>query len=211
MTPDNQRPEHRARSSRAESQSVLTRDDLISGLRDLVSQLSESNQPATIQIVGGAAISLMVNSERLATVDIDALISPPEAVTRIAQTISAERGWPSDWLNDNASIFIPTGVGRSPEWETIYAADNVTIQVASARMLLAMKLNALMKRPARDAEDVAVLLRLTDTRTADAAEELLSDFFPGDGLPPRTYDLVVQLLAATALPVSPPERPHLEP
>jgi hypothetical protein len=81
----------------------FTRDEMIDGLRDLVSRLRGTGQPSRIQIVGGAAIALTLNEHRSATADIDGPVSPPEVVLAVAGTIAAERNWRDDWLNDAAA------------------------------------------------------------------------------------------------------------
>ncbi|WPO88041.1 DUF6036 family nucleotidyltransferase [Herbiconiux sp. KACC 21604] len=85
---------------------TLGRDDLVDGLRDVVGRLRERGAPCGIRIVGGAALSLRY-FDRRTTEDIDAKIHPSEATTVIAEEIASERGWPIDWLNSNASQFVP--------------------------------------------------------------------------------------------------------
>lgn len=183
---------------------ALTRDDIIDGLRDLVGRVRRTGGTATIQIVGGAAIALSVDANRAATVDIDGPVTPFVEVSAIAKVIASERGWPSTWINDSAAIFLPDGIGRRAEWETLHDRDGVVIQTASPEMLLAMKLRAAERRGIRDLGDVAVLLSVCGIRTADAAEELLNGFFPGEDLSPTTYERVESILAA---PLPSPARP----
>jgi hypothetical protein len=71
-----------------------------------------------------------------------------------------------------------------PEQPILKAA----VEVASPRSLLAMKLNA--SRPGRDVQDIANLLAICDIRDFDAAEDLLNDFYPGDGLPDKALRLL---------------------
>lgn len=88
---------------------TLGRDDLERGLRALVSKLEASGVDARIQIVGGAAIALAYNAARRETVDIDAVVSPRDVVIASSAEIAADRGWSSDWLNDSAAQFLPSG------------------------------------------------------------------------------------------------------
>ncbi|NKF33652.1 hypothetical protein HER21_45335, partial [Pseudomonas sp. BGM005] len=88
-------------------------------------------------------------------------------VEAVAARIAAERGWPVDWMNDRAKIFLPEGVGRSAEWVTLYDRDGILVQAGSPAMLLAMKLRAVERRGLRDIDDVAVLLAVTGIETAD--------------------------------------------
>ncbi len=80
----------------------LDRDDLIEGLRDVVRQAHEHNVAgASIRIVGGAALRLAY-FDRSTTADIDAQIEPMDALTPIIADVARRRGWPTDWLNNNA-------------------------------------------------------------------------------------------------------------
>lgn len=184
---------------------TLTRANIIYGIREIIVRLRAEGNAATIQIVGGAAMALTIDGDRPATVDIDGPITPPDDVAAAAAEIARERGWPTNWINDEAAIFLPNGMGRSAEWVTLYEHDGIVVQAASPAMLLAMKLRALERRGPRDADDVAVLLSVVEIRTAKEAEDLLNDFFPGEDLTPRTFDRVQRLLDAGPLHV--PSRP----
>jgi len=186
---------------------TLTRDEIIDGIRDLITRLRDAGHTATIQIVGGAAIALTVDGDRQATVDVDGPITPLEEVKAVARQIAGERDWPADWVNDKAKIFLPDDMGRSPEWVTLYDEDGILVQTASPAMLLAMKLRAVERRGLRDMEDVAVLLAVIGVETADGAEELLNEFFPGEDLSPRTHDRVQKVLDAGLPPVERPAPP----
>ncbi|WP_366513418.1 nucleotidyl transferase AbiEii/AbiGii toxin family protein [Herbiconiux sp.] len=71
------------RSTRLE----LTRDDLTTGLRELVAALAESPEPVRLRLVGGAAISLVYDADRRSTVDIDGSLSPRGAVLDVARVV----------------------------------------------------------------------------------------------------------------------------
>ena len=175
---------------------ILTRDDIIVGVGEVITLLRDSGTRATLRIVGGAAIALTIDGDRPATVDVDGAIVPIQAVEAVAARIAAERGWPVDWMNDRAKIFLPEGVGRSAEWVTLYDRDGILVQAGSPAMLLAMKLRAVERRGLRDIDDVAVLLAVTGIETADDAEDLLNEFFPGEDLSPKTYERVQKVLEA---------------
>ena len=117
----------------------------------------------------------------------------------MAVQIARERGWPLDWVNDRAKIFLPDGMGRGPEWVTLYDTGGILVQAASPAMLLAMKLRAVERRGLRDIDDVAVLLATLGIESVDEAEDLLNEFFPSEDLSPKTYDRV-QKLMATGVP-----------
>ncbi|MFB2583749.1 hypothetical protein [Herbiconiux liukaitaii] len=185
---------------------TLTREEIIDGLRDLVVSLRTDGHRARLQIVGGAAIALMLDAGRRATRDVDGPLTPPEVIIAAAEKIAATRGWPQDWVNDSAAQFVPHGYGRSAEWRTVYDRDDVVIQIASAETLLAMKLFAAEKRYLREAEDLAVLLHATGIDTVEHAETLYAEFYPGDEFSPRLFELVESILSSSfrAPPVPPP-------
>lgn len=186
---------------------TLTRTEIIDGLTDVVRELATSGHSATIQLVGGAAIALTIDGDRPPTKDIDAAIAPPEPLRATATEVGRKRGWPDGWLDEDAAIFLPSQFGRGAEWVTLHDEGGVLVQAASPRMLLAMKLMAVMKRPLRDADDVAILLAVNEVGSADEAEAVLEEFFPGDNLPPKTYALVQALIEQGARDVNTPPVP----
>ncbi|MFD1722411.1 nucleotidyl transferase AbiEii/AbiGii toxin family protein [Amnibacterium endophyticum] len=189
---------------------TLTRADLITGLRELLAELRTAGTGARIRIVGGAAIALTLQAERPATVDIDGPLEPAAPVLDAARRVAGRHGWRTDWINDAAAAFIPTGYGdRTAEWTTVYDDHQVLVQIASPETLLAMKLHAAQRRGNRDARDLAVLLPHCGIATTDDAEQLYEDYYPGDALTPRTLQLVDQILAAAPTTPSTPPPPDL--
>ncbi|WP_417564345.1 hypothetical protein [Microbacterium sp.] len=186
---------------------ALSRDEILAGLRDIIHRLQAAGQPATIQLVGGVAIALTIDGDRPPTRDVDAAVTPPAAFRKVAAEVGEERSWPDGWLDERASIFLPNQYGRGTEWVTLYDHGGVVVQAGDPKMLLAMKLVAVGTRPRRDADDVAVLLSATGVATADEAEEILEEYFPGDGLPPRVYAIVEALLEQGPRTVRTPEPP----
>jgi hypothetical protein len=187
---------------------LLDRDDLISGLRELVAGLHTAGSPTGLRIVGGGAIALR-HFDRRSTVDIDAVqVSPGSEVeiAAIAARIGERRGWPADWLNFKAAMLAPWW-GREIRWETVHSDELVTIQVAPADALLAMKLKA--SRPGRDTDDIRQLLAVCGIDSVEAADELFGQFFPGDALSDRAWAMVGQILAE-GVPERPPAPPPLE-
>ena len=187
----------------------LTRPEIIDGLRDLVRRLRSAGQPSRIQIVGGAAIALTLNEHRSATVDVDGPVSPPDIVLATAAAIASERNWRSDWLNDAAAQFLPTGYGRAAGWVTIYDADGVTVEVADAETLLAMKVYAAQKRGRRELEDLEVLIPAIGLTTVDEVEDLYESFYPGDELKGRPAAIIQAVLDLRGPKPRVPPRPEL--
>lgn len=187
---------------------ALERDEIITGLRELVAELRAAGEIAGIRLVGGAALALSY-FDRGATQDLDALHVHPgsdESVAAAAERVANRLGWDAHWLNfevTNADA-IPT-LGRAVEWETIYDNDGIVIQVASKEAMLAMKLRA--NRPGRDTRDIRQLLALCNIRTIEEAEELYEEFYPGDLLTKRAERMVTAILAGEPTPAPPSPGP----
>lgn len=102
---------------------TLRREDIISGLRDLIDELHRIGEPVGIRLVGGAALALRY-FDRRTTNDLDSLHVNPgsdESVAAAAARVADRRGWDDGWLNfavENADS-LPTFSRRVVEWETI--------------------------------------------------------------------------------------------
>lgn len=173
----------------------LNRDDIVTGLRELIADLQAANQVAGIRIVGGAALALRY-FDRGTTQDLDSLHVHPgndAEVSAAASRVAGKHGWDPTWLNFSVEKTgaLPT-LGRAVVWETLYELDGIVIEVASKEALLAMKLRA--NRPGRDTNDIRQLMRLCDVTTLDAAEELYEEFYPGDALTDRAVSMVRNIL-----------------
>lgn len=185
---------------------LLSRDDIIDGIKEIADTLRDRGVTGTLQLVGGAAIVLTVNAHRRLTRDVDATLAPKDEIERAARIVAERRHWPADWLNDDAAQFLPSGFGRPAEWTTLYQDTTITIQAATHETLLAMKLHAAARRGAREAEDIADLFDRVGIASVNAAEELYGEFYPGDELTPKTARIVESILAATrdSTPEPPP-------
>jgi hypothetical protein len=181
---------------------MLDREDLESALRELASRLLERGTTGNLQIFGGAALTLGL-FDRGTTADIDARVRFDTDITDLLQLIADRRGWQSDWLNDTGRGFLPL-YGRDVDWETIFDRGGVTIQLASAEALLAMKLNA--NRPGRDDDDIAQLMTICGVSSSGDAEEVFEAYYPGECLTGRAMRMVEGILEGGL-----PERAALPP
>jgi hypothetical protein len=110
--------------------SALDRDDIISGLRELIAELRAADQVAGIRLVGGAALALRY-FDRGTTQDLDSLHVRPgsdEEVAAAAERVAQRHDWNPAWLNFEVTKAdaLPT-LGRDVEWETIYDQDGILI------------------------------------------------------------------------------------
>jgi hypothetical protein len=171
--------------------SQLSREDLVAGLRQLVISLGQSGHPVGIRIVGSAALKL-AHFDRPSTVDIDAKIHPAAAAEPAIAEIAIANGWPPDWLNRAAEMFIPV-VAATKDWIPIYDDSTVSIWVAAPPMLLAMKLRA--SRSGRDDDDIAKLLSICGVGTIEEADELYEDYYPGEVLQDKAYRMLTTIMS----------------
>ena len=154
---------------------VLTPEGVRDALEALVDELVGQGVPARLTVYGGAAIAL-VHYERAATGDVDASFFPPEEVLAAAGVVGARRGLRADWLNNAATQFLPP-VADGQE-RIVIDRGGVTVAVGSAKLLLAMKLRA--SRPARDGDDIAVLVRACGVRTLGDAQDVMDEVYLGE-------------------------------
>lgn len=174
---------------------LLTRDDLIGSLRELIIELRAEGEPVGLRVVGGAAIALR-HFDRHTTADVDALHVRPgtdDAVTEAANRVADRRGWDHGWLNFKVTN---TGseplYGRPTAWETVYDDGAIVIQIAGADTLLAMKLRA--NRPGRDTDDIRKLLAICEITTVEEADGFYAECYPGESLPGRAWTMVSSIL-----------------
>ena len=143
---------------------TLSREDVLRGLADLADRLAVAGVTATIHVVGGAAVMLSVRPDRQSTVDVDTWINTKgddairsRVLSEAALVARRNPGFRDDWLNDAARMFLPDGVGSDPaQWSLLFERAEVRIVIASAEVLLAMKLHA--GRGRRDLPDLPALV-----------------------------------------------------
>lgn len=188
----------------------LERDDIITGLRELVAELRDAGEVAGIRLVGGAALALRY-FDRGVTHDLDVLHIHPgtdSAVAAAAARVARRHDWQSTWVNFDVTRVdaIPT-LGRAVEWDNLYDRDGIVIQVASPDALLAMKLRA--NRPGRDTRDIRLLFGICGISTLDQAEELYEAYYPGDSLSDRARQIAGAIFADGPLAVPEPPPPPI--
>lgn len=188
----------------------FSRKEILHALRQLLENLPERESITTIRIVGGAALALNYFERRL-TFDIDAVSTcsgEEQLLLHIAHELAKQNNWPESWFNFEVmkADAIPR-LGKTVEWEKIYAENTTVIEVASAEALLAMKLRA--NRQGRDTDDIRNLMGLCYKITMESLEELYESYYPGDALPERAVLMVERILAA-GIPQPPEKLPPLE-
>jgi hypothetical protein len=166
----------------------LDRDDILSLLDDLNDELRRRGAHGELFLVGGAALALVYDTTR-STRDLDAVFLPTAVVRTAAAAVAERRGLEIDWLNDAVKGFLP---GPDPDSTRYYDGDSLTVDVASARYLLAMKL--LASRVETDADDIALLYRRLGFTTVEEGLDLLAQAYKGRTLDPKVQYLLAEIV-----------------
>lgn len=169
---------------------ALDRKKLLDAFDDIGRAAVAANTRLTIAVFGGSALMLASNF-RFATEDVDiAEIEKPWPgwLADVVEQVAERNNWSREWLNDAVTFHLSplaqaerdlTGFGSFPRREEKVG---LTVQIPSARYLLALKLKALrvsdFAKGAGDMEDVANLLRVLHIDGVEPAIEVLAEFFP---------------------------------
>lgn len=157
----------------------LDADGVRALFQELSDRLVDAGVAAQLFVVGGAAMALAYDADRL-TRDVDALFVPAPEVRRIAEDMSGPHGLEPDWLNDAAKGFLP---GEDEHPLTVFESESLLVQVPSPSYLLTMKLHA--SRDDRDIDDAVVLFNRLGYTTSQECIELLSAAYQAGQLLPR--------------------------
>ncbi len=172
---------------------MLAGADIRRYLAELGDELAANGIRGEMFVVGGAAMALAYNTRR-ATRDIDAVFEPKSVVYEAADRVAA-RHWdedlPDGWLNDGVKGFL---LGADPAATVAFDHPGLRVRVASPRYLFAMKVVA--SRVERDADDIAVLYRLSGFQSVDDALDYVAQTYPHLTLLPKIRYLLEELAAA---------------
>ena len=128
--------------------------------------------------------------QRQADRDIDAaIIDGHGSVIRAVQEIARARGWPTTWLNEQATPYMPP----APDHHAQVVLDHPALKVlvASPLHMLAMKVRAARST---DVDDVRRLLHTTGLSTVEEVELVVESVFPGEPLGGRRRRWLEDLL-----------------
>jgi hypothetical protein len=169
---------------------MLSRVNAELALSDLVIELEKRNHRSSIYIVGGAALMLGYGA-RDATKDIDAALTPRKEIMEVASEVARRRKLTDDWLNASAAAFVPPWPD-DPNPMVVVASEKVQISIASAEMLLAMKIHA--SRGRQDFEDLRFLFNEVGIRNYEDAVSHFQHFYQDDALKERAKKILQELL-----------------
>jgi predicted nucleotidyltransferase len=173
---------------------MIARAEIEAAIEDLVDDLIRQDVAAVIYLVGGTALMLGFDA-RQATRDVDAVVTPRDRVLATAREVARRRDLPDDWLNASAANFVPPHP-EDPHPTLLISRGGVRVEIASAEMLLAMKIRA--SRGRQDIDDIRFLLRVLDVRTIEDALSIYERVYEEDPLPARARPILNELLDSQA-------------
>lgn len=172
---------------------LFEREDIQRLVRLLADRLVLAGVSGTISLVGGAAISLQYLIDRQSTTDIDAILPQHPLVAEVIREIADKENLDEDWINDAVAAYVP--FETRDMWIEIITIDSITIRVASAELLLAMKLKA--DRGLRDRGDIEGLLGLMQLKNLNEVREIYEKFHHQEVLSDRTCRVVEKILSSS--------------
>jgi hypothetical protein len=153
----------------------LKPDEIQALLFEVADRLNTTGHKARVLIVGGVAMGFLDPNRRV-TSDVDAVVLPAGIVEPIVVAMAKEFNLPEGWFNDAAKAFIPP-VGHE-DWIEVARIGDVSINIASTEMLLAMKLYA--NRTVLDRDDITFLLDACNITSVEQAQEIYERFHAQD-------------------------------
>ncbi|MBN1170579.1 MAG: hypothetical protein JXA67_00200 [Micromonosporaceae bacterium] len=166
----------------------LGAEDIRAILDDLSAALAVRGARADLFLVGGAALAVAYDQSR-STRDLDAVFLPTDVVRDAAAVVAQRRGLATDWLNDAVKGFLP---GPDPEAQRFYESGSLTVDVASPRYLLAMKLFS--SRVESDVEDIMFLYRQLGFTTVEEGLDLVESVYQGRAISPKVQFLLGEIV-----------------
>ena len=168
---------------------MLTREEAEAALQELVAELEQRGHKSKIYIVGGAALMLGFGA-RDATRDIDAVITPRAEILQIVAEVARRKNLTDDWLNSAAAMYVPAWPD-DPNPRIIISTERVQISIASAEMLLAMKIHA--SRGRQDIEDLRFLLAEVGIDNYEDAVSHFEHFYEDNPIKNRATKILFEI------------------
>ena len=171
----------------------LNREDIVGLFHELSEKLRARGVRGHVYIVGGAAMILGFRRDRT-THDVDARIeADKEAVTEAAADVAQVHDLPQNWLNENATLFMPHA--RDTQARTVFDTPNLVVTGASPQHLLAMKLDAARDT---DQQDIRTLLETLQIQAREEAIDIHQRIFPHTPLGQAGREILDRSLAEIA-------------
>jgi hypothetical protein len=159
---------------------------LADALDELGQIAHEAGRVIDVAVYGGSRL-MLVSNFRIATADVDAVAATDQGfLDTAAQTITARRGWPRDWLNDGVRTYLSPAVEGFAQ-HTVFRTypseqtPGLRLFVPTPEYMLAMKLMALRIEPGsdrNDLEDILNLMQVTGLKEKSDIVEFAARFYP---------------------------------
>lgn len=187
-------PHTMSSSGPIDSDSALTREQILRALESLSDKLRDQNIIGELCLFGGTVMVLAYNA-RLSTKDVDAIFQPSAAIRAAATAIADEQDLPQHWLNDGVKGFISARhnltTGELPQFS------NLRLTMPVPEYLLAMKCMAARiggyTGEASDIPDILFLLKHLNLKSADEVLRIVAEYYPANQIPVKTQFLVESL------------------
>lgn len=178
----------------------LTKKEILAALNRISELAAEEGVRLEMTIYGGA-LMLLAYDARDVTMDVDAIIHPPEIGRRLVAKVAAERGLSEDWLNDHVRLFVSAKEAKNDLPLRNVSRTGLHITRPTAKYLLAMKVMA-SRKPlpgyAGDYADIETLLRVTKIRAVNEVQTVVGSFFPDTVLPDTTRLALTEIIEKLA-------------
>ncbi|MCB0310776.1 MAG: hypothetical protein KDD42_06060 [Bdellovibrionales bacterium] len=169
---------------------MLSKKQILKLFEKLNQKLSDHEVKGEIYLLGGAVMCLASNA-RASTKDLDAVFSPKSKIRELALEIAREEKLPQDWLTDSVKEFL----SENASFETYLNLSNLSILVASAEYILAMKcLSMRIGLEFHDEQDVRYLLRYLNIDSCKEALLTIERYYPLEQLPQKSFYALEEIL-----------------
>jgi hypothetical protein len=182
---------------------LLGKELIVELLEELGRRLDERGVHADLYLVGGGAMALAYNRQRI-TRDIDAVFEPKAVVYGEAKRMADDLGLPAGWLNDGVQGFLPPRPDGGEQVQL--SSPGISVSIASAEYLFAMKGAA--ARIEEDTEDLRLLAGILGITTADEALDLIERYYAKAQLTPKSKFMIQELFDNLEIVVQPPAGAH---
>ena len=166
---------------------MLHREQILRLFEALNEALHQRGETGEIGIVGGAVMCVVYNA-RMATRDVDAIFEPSAVIRKLAIQLAEEHNLAPDWLNDAVKAYVQGDFAR----QEVLELSNLRVWAPEARYMLAMKCIS-ARWDTHDKGDVIFLIRELGLEQAEQVFDLIEEYYPRRGVPPKTQFLIEEL------------------
>jgi predicted nucleotidyltransferase len=165
----------------------VTGEEIKRYLTELNDELRSMDVKGELCLYGGAVMALAYNA-RPDTDDVDAIFEPVRYIRKAAGRVAERNGLEKGWLNHAVKMFLVPH-----EKHILLDLSHLKVYIPTPAYLLAMKVLS-ARADTMDPEDMLVLLRELNLKTADEVLEIVKGYYPHKQVKPAARILVEELL-----------------